>query len=234
MPVTRGLFPHWLLTWPMILVAVGLFSGIRSGFRGASWLVVLIIGFLFLLHQQSWFNFGLRPYFWPLALIIVGLVIYLKRSPQVKRDDLEAGPGTAASPSAVPLEDQGLPPPETAHPALMDTEESLNVNALLGHVERRIYAKRFKGGQISSIFGGANINLSHSDIQGTVTLNISVLFGGVEIILPSNWQVKNEVSVILGGMDDRRLPEAGGLGSEGKVLIIKGSVIFGGVELKNF
>src|SRR4051812_29202951 len=31
-------FPHWLFTWPMILIAVGVFPAIKHGFRGGGWL----------------------------------------------------------------------------------------------------------------------------------------------------------------------------------------------------
>lgn len=226
-PLTRQLFPHWLFTWPMILVAVGVFSGIRSGFKGAGWLIVLAVGVLFLIHRQSWLIFSLRPYFWPLALIVLGLIIYFKRSSGSAPHQRTATADPAINEVANPIQIADTPPSAVY-------EEWLDVNVLFSHAERRINTKNFKGGQISAIFGGADINLCHSDIQGVVILNISALFGGIEIVLPSNWQVKNEVSVILGGLDDRRLPQAGLPSGDGKVLVIKGSVIFGGVELKNY
>lgn len=64
-------------------------------------------------------------------------------------------------------------------------------------------------------------------------LDVFVLFGNVNITVPSNWNVKVEVSPIIGGFEDKRKyhhtysPEAS------QQLIIRGRVIFGGGEIRN-
>jgi hypothetical protein len=59
-----------------------------------------------------------------------------------------------------------------------------------------------------------------------------VLFGGSNLIVPDDWKVKSEVVSILGGFSDKRLivpnPDTE------KTLLVKGVVIFGGLELKSY
>ena len=45
--------PDWLFNWHMLLIAIGLFLGIRHGFRGGAWLILILIG--------SFFMVGLLP-----------------------------------------------------------------------------------------------------------------------------------------------------------------------------
>ena len=40
------LFPYWFFTWPVLMIFIGLFLGFRHGFRGAVWLMLIIIGSL--------------------------------------------------------------------------------------------------------------------------------------------------------------------------------------------
>ena len=81
--------------------------------------------------------------------------------------------------------------------------------------------------------GGAEINLSQSDIKKPVKMEINNVFGGTKIIVPSDWDVKSEATTVFGGVEDKRAitsiaPTAG------KTLIIEGNCFFGGIEIKNF
>ncbi|MBC7866733.1 MAG: hypothetical protein H7X88_04285, partial [Gloeobacteraceae cyanobacterium ES-bin-316] len=44
-------FPSWFFSWPMILIGIGVFTGLRQNFRGGSWVVLLIIGGIFLVDK---------------------------------------------------------------------------------------------------------------------------------------------------------------------------------------
>ena len=100
--------------------------------------------------------------------------------------------------------------------------------------KQKIVHQEFKGGKISNIFGGAEIDLSQATLaEGRNELIIECIFGGVTLIVPSDWKVLVEMSAILGGFQDKRSvikeqPDAT------RVLVIKGSAIFGGGEIKSF
>ena len=95
-------------------------------------------------------------------------------------------------------------------------------------------SKNFKGGDVTSIFGGTVLNFMKADIQGTAVLDVTAIFGGCEIIVPSNWKLKVDVTSIMGGVDDKRYPELLTDNGPEKMLILKGSCIFGGLEIKSY
>ena len=86
---------------------------------------------------------------------------------------------------------------------------------------------------ISSVFGGAQINFAQADFEGTAIIDGSIIFGGVDIIIPSNWNLKNEMSVVFGGIEDRRTVTPN-VSEAGKTLILKGNIMFGGMEIKSY
>ena len=86
----------------------------------------------------------------------------------------------------------------------------------------------YTGGTISSVFGGVDLDLRQSDIQDGAVIELFVLFGGVDIIVPNDVAIKNEVTAILGGVDDKTIPGA----KAKKTLYIRGECFFGGIELK--
>jgi predicted membrane protein len=83
------IFPFWFFTWPMFLIAMALFIGIRHGFRVGGWMVMLIVGGVFLAEKVT-ASSNLRPYLWPILLIAAGLFIMLKpKSRHGRNVDLE-------------------------------------------------------------------------------------------------------------------------------------------------
>lgn len=86
----------------------------------------------------------------------------------------------------------------------------------------------YTGGTISSVFGGVDLDLRQSDIQDGAVIELFVLFGGVDIIVPNDVVVKNEATAIFGGIDDKTNPGA----KAKKTLYIRGECFFGGIELK--
>ncbi|MDR1886348.1 MAG: cell wall-active antibiotics response protein, partial [Prevotellaceae bacterium] len=67
--------------------------------------------------------------------------------------------------------------------------------------------------------------------EGDTLLNIEAIFGGISLFVPDNWLLDVQVESILGGIDDsRRITD---VIDTSRRLIIKGSVVFGGVEIRN-
>ncbi len=65
--------PAWLFTWPVFIIALGLFFGTRHGFRTTGWLIMVLVGSLFLLNQQMP-ELNLDHFIAPIVLIGVGLI----------------------------------------------------------------------------------------------------------------------------------------------------------------
>jgi predicted membrane protein len=102
--------------------------------------------------------------------------------------------------------------------------------AVLSGIKRRVHSQSFKGGELTAIFGGFDLDLRQVIMDGdSANLDVFLLFGGGEIRVPENWDVT--LQAIAGGVGDKvpSLPS-----SEGKRprLVLSGLILFGGVEVK--
>ena len=99
--------------------------------------------------------------------------------------------------------------------------------------ERIITSQNYKGGSIVTVFGGAKIDFTNAILaDGINYLEIVCAFGGVELIIPSDWNVKIDVTLALGGFVDKRVMNNTVVNTD-KTLIIKGVAAFGGGEIKS-
>jgi predicted membrane protein len=197
---------HLWRFWPVILMAVGAAHIAERGRRqwGA---VVLLVGTLFLLSNLHILRFDWAE-LWPLAIIVAGgMMIWNSIEGQRRR-------GT-----------------------IPDSASTMNAHAIFSGVERRVTAKDFRFGRISAVFGGAELDFHDADMEGdTAELEINAIFGGVELRVPDHWNVEAQNQTVFGGYSDKtrnanRNNDTAVAGK--KTLIISGSIMFGGVEVKN-
>ena len=222
-PSIRDFIPNWLFTWPMIFIVLGAFIFLKNGFGG---LVPILIGVFFLLWEENILSEQIRNYAIPLFIILIGIMFILKRNhhPKFRKGHLRRrfrGRGNLDRECMVSNWDY----------CDKSSEDYLDVNSVFGNTEKSMFTKSFKGGNINCAFGGAKINLSQADLEEKVVLNVSVAFGGAEITVPANWHVQNDLTAILGGIEDvRRMAIED---DNKKTLILRGGIFCGGVEIKN-
>ena len=116
----------------------------------------------------------------------------------------------------------------------MDSGDYLNIDSVFSGVQRTILSKNFQGGRIACVFGGAEIDLTQADFSGTVMLKLEAVFGGIKLIVPPHWQVINEIDGVFHGVDDKRRSPAGAYNDINKTLVLKGSAVFGGIEIRSY
>lgn len=214
---------NWIYSWPMFLIALGLFIGIRHGFHGISWLILLIIGGLFLADRID-STLIPRNYTWPIILIVVGL-FFIFRPRGRWHWELDVKKKSA---------DSGMPTDPPIHPDATDSNDDyVNTTSVFGGAKKNILSKNFKGGEIVNIFGGTELNLSQADINGEAIIDMTTIFGGTKLIIPANWTVKSDAAIIFGGIEDKR-SVSGINDAAGKILTLKGTVIFGGIDIKSY
>lgn len=214
--------PYWIYSWPMLLIVIGFFVGIRHGFRGMSWLLFILIGGAFL-ADHIYPDFEMRRYTWPFILIFLGLVFIFR-----PRRRWNCDPDEKKNPVS------GMPTDPVINPEGNSSKEDfVNATSVFGGTKKNVISKNFKGGDLLSIFGGTELDLTRADLTGTATLELITIFGGTKLIIPSNWTLKSQAAIIFGGIEDKRSVTPTADGTE-KILLLKGTVMFGGVDIKSY
>jgi predicted membrane protein len=117
---------------------------------------------------------------------------------------------------------------------LITGSDYFDLSLILGGAKYRFDSKNFKGGRITAIMGGGEIDLFDAGMApGGAEIDVMAIMGGVEIRVPSGWQVSMQGAPILGGMEDKTSTVSGASTDERPRLVIKGTAIMGGVEVKN-
>lgn len=235
-------FPDWLLSWPMILIAVGAFTLIKHEFKSFFGVVVLAVGVYFLFEREFDFNFGLQRYIFPIILIALGfyLITQKRRENQVMAD-IRSQIKTGASKISDSMDSGMTDDTSSAYGGFTGMggvsgstfTDRVNIDAILSGVNKRVMSKNFQGGKLTAAFGGIDLDLTQSDFSGMVTLQVDVIFGGMKLIVPPHWDVRTEVSNIAAGVEDKRIYRQSEVDSD-KVLLIKGTIFFGGLEIKSY
>lgn len=217
--------PDWLFSWHILLIALGVFIGLRHRFRGAAWLIMIAIGSVYLI-QDYYPDVNLHRFIWPGILIFVGLLIILRPRRHAYsgqwREEWDKHRWSMRYNTTV-----GSTSRED-----FSADDYIDTTSIFGGVHKKIVSKNFKGGDITTMLGGTEIDLTQADFTGTIKLDVTQIMGGTKIIVPPHWEVRSEVTAVFAGFEDKRQQPA--ITNPDKVLIIDGTSIFGGIELKNY
>ena len=191
--------------WPGLTLAYGLM--LLSGFCcrrsvTAGLLVSLFSGWL-LLQRFGWIDRAPWEFFWPIVLLVVGSAMVIAAlRGRSAPRDLESASGT------------------------------FRAFALWSGSERKVVSEDFRGGEVTAVMGGHEIDLRPAKMVGggPAVVDVFVWWGGVEFRVPPDWKVSHEPIALLGGIDDKSHAPEGEVKGH---LIIKGLIIMGGVGVKN-
>jgi predicted membrane protein len=205
--------------WPVLLIAGGIFKLVesRDDYRTGSGVFWIVVGLVFLMGSFDIIRVALRD-LWPALLIGIGAVM-LWRSMMLKREREEWG----AVKSSIDTEEHSSAAPSS--------NSLLSATAILGGVKRVNNSQDFRGGDATAIMGGCEIDLRPASITPNhePVLEVFAMWGGIEIRVPPDWTVISRVDPILGGYEDKTLPPK----DESKRFVVRGSVVMGGIEVKN-
>lgn len=87
----------------------------------------------------------------------------------------------------------------------------------------------FTGTELTAVFGGIECDLRNAVIEEDVVIDVSAIFGGVDIFLPQNVRVKISSTSIFGGVDEKIIHDPIG---EVPTVYINAVCLFGGVDIK--
>jgi predicted membrane protein len=192
---------HVLAYWPVGLLALGtvMFARASDASGRLSAGFVLAVGVLFTGRQV----FGWHMTFgliWPLFLVAVGGVLIARSV--------------------------GLRPQLTAEAG---DRRRVTGFAFWSGTKRRITSPVFERADFTAVMGGVEIDLRGAGTAGgEAVLDLFVVMGGIEIQVPPDWVVVNELVTVMGGVDDRST----GLGDAKHRLVLRGFALMGGVGVK--
>jgi predicted membrane protein len=202
--------PHYVeemvFTWQMLLIAIGIVL-VSTRENKVSGGILIIVGIFFLLPKMFWFDFDFRRLFWPVILIGAGVLVLINA---FKKNG------------------------KHFHSETKTMSDFIDEVAIFGGGERRITSKNFSGGKATVVFGGLEFSFADAKLgAGLNVLDVTAIFGGITIRVPRTWNVKVEVNSILGGFSDKRVVMYDDSSESDCELVIRGTVLFGGGEIKS-
>jgi predicted membrane protein len=205
-----GIFPdiidHVVFSWPMLLVGIGLVMTLGASEK-TSGVIVMAVGGFFLIPMIFRETFHAYNMFWPSIFIIIGVIFIA-----TKRRGWNA----------------------VTSKGILGDDYIDYVNVFSGG-ERQIVSDNFRGGKVSAVFGGMELDLTKAKLApGRNELEIACVFGGATFIVPDDWNISIEVTPVLGGFNDSRKLIPGRIVDPSKQLVIKGAIVFGGGEIKSY
>jgi len=199
----HGYLPYW----PVLVIAFGLSKLIQPGGRvnPLVGLILIFAGTAKLLDNLDVMYFDFWDYL-PVVIVAIGLsMIWRTFTRQRPRDNMTT-----------------LPP---------DSDSMISGTAILSGFRRTSSSQNFRGGELTAIMGGCEIDLRQASMSGgEAVLDVFAFWGGIDLKVPLDWSIVTEGSPLMGGFDDKTRPPQGG---STKRLIIRGYAIMGGVQISN-
>ena len=225
---------------PVLLIGLGVSKLLdplrRHPFAGWVWIA---IGSCLLLQHLGYIPWGLHQ-LWPVLLILLGATIVWRglRGPSLGGTQGVAsnrwpggnvGGGTAAHTAVDPAHAGDAD--ASGQPNATAAGETFSALAVWSGVERKCTSQTFRGGDFTALMGGGSVDVRIAKpVPGGATVELTAIMGGIEILVPDDWEVVNEIQCIMGGVEDTR---AAVPPNRGLVLHLKGFVVMGGVEIRS-
>jgi predicted membrane protein len=194
----------YLRYWPVLLIVYGLsrMAQPRRAHGPFVGLIFTVIGAALLLDKLNILGFRIWDY-WPLILVLIGGTLIWRASSRQRRVQ-----GYEATDSS-----------------------KVNAFAFFSGIERTNNSQNFRGGELTAIMGGCELDLRQASIKnGNAVIDIFAFWGGICIRVPEDWSVTIEGTPLMGGIEDKRHPVKG---ETEKHVVIKGYAIMGGLEISN-
>lgn len=203
--------------WPLAVIALGIVIVINSPRSIITALVIGGFGVLLLLESLGVLSISAWALLPALIVVGIGLGILFRPGHGGSRwsaaETVPGGPAGESTRTTLPAdESRGISPDE--------------VTAILGGAERIYQAgTQFSGAKVTAILGGAKLDLSRCTVVDGAVIDLYCVLGGFELWVTPDISIIQEATAVLGGISN-------GSPSTGARLILRGTTILGGGEIK--
>src|SRR5262249_56698756 len=120
-------------------------------------------------------------------------------------------------------------------PAPPSGADTLSEFAMFGGGDRMIRSQAFRGGTITAIMGGFDIDMRDAEMAGdAATIEVFVAMGGIDLKVPESWTIVIDVTPFMGGANyGKRGQVPPPPGTPPKVLTAPVFFFMGGVDVKH-
>ena len=190
--------------WWTLFIIVPCFIGLFTNKDKTGNIIGLLVGIILLLGMQNIIDFNL---IWKLLLpsiiVIIGLSLIFKNTFNSK----------------INSEIKKLNSKDTKDNEYWATFSGQRID---------IPNEEFKGATLNSVFGSITCDLREAKIKEDVVINTSSVFGGIDIIVPDDVNIKIKSNSIFGGVNNKKKNN-----EDNKYTIyVNASCLFGGVDIK--
>lgn len=209
-------FSYYIFSWKTLLILIGVVL-ITNKQRKVAGTILIVLGITFWVPALFDINVRFHQVFWPMILIGVGILIISRRGnvPMTHGWDKEKWKQNFGG-----------------HTDYQD--DYINDISIFGGGHKSVQSENFKGGNLTSVFGGSEISMKNANISSDgCVLDVFTVFGGTTLIVPNDWKLQIDAVSILGGFNDKRRVASSEI-DQNKVLVIKGLVMLGGIEVKSY
>lgn len=192
--------------WPVLPLAVGIMklTGVGMERQRALGTFLTLGGGLYLLGALDFVHVSLSIV-WPLLFIFLGVQLTMR----ALRGSQGGAPGASS-----------------------DVDDYVRSFAVMSGISRRNASQAFRGGDLSAVMGGIQLDLDQAKpLGGRAVIDVFAVWGGIEIRVPEDWRVEMEATPVMAGVESsaRLAPGVEAVGT----LVVRGFVMMGGVEVKN-
>lgn len=207
---------------------------------------IILIGVVLLLSNLGVASFGqIVNDWWPLIIVAVGIMMFINDMKNYLWALLVVGVGVALQlrelnitsinvfqlfwPAVIVVVGLSIILNRVGGVRKISKEKSDDVAAVLSGIDHKNNSDMYEGGQATAVLGSVKLDLRKATFAKEATLNVSVFMGAVELWVPENVIVKTQAACIMGGMENKTVPEKS---KDAPVLYVTGNVIMGGIEIK--
>lgn len=202
--------------WTIPLIIIGIASMINSALSPWNFAMV-VLGFWLLANQRGWIPSWLNSSY-IIGAAIIGFGLLFIFNPYSQTTNEEQNNKEKAHHHKKPFSEHSR----------KDDASSPNYTAIFTGQEIKSITAQLDGATLLALFGGLSIDFRDAKINQDIIIDATALFGGLEIMFPSNVNVEVKSTPLFGGVENK-IKSSASLNKP--TVTLRCLAAFGGIEI---